>query len=167
MPRDPEATTPSWRPPPEGAAARVAVGLHRVEREVAREAEPGGRHAAPASHLDFFLGPPPPCDDEARAVWSWRLPLEAFRDGRIVAGAFEARATPPHRAIYLRLDALRELGPGRGTFTPLLRVAATASRGRCLRVETQSWILDAEPWDEPADGASSDRWRFVFREKRA
>lgn len=90
-------------------------------------------------HVDLFIGPPDaaartPDDRVARA---WRLPRGAWdpHARRLVAGTFEARELPHHRARYLDLASPVALDQGRGLVEPLLRAHDATARVDVDRIE--------------------------------
>lgn len=88
------------------------------------------RHDLPdgTSHVDLLIGAwDRPAGDEDRTVPCWRCPQRPDRS----EGAFAAlriERIGDHRGLYLRLQAPRDLGGGRGTVTPLRAGTGTSDR---------------------------------------
>jgi hypothetical protein len=123
---------------PTPAPMRVAIARH--------EGSPSG------DHLDLFAGPAGTTDPDAPAAACWRLPLSAWRDGALVDGRHEALRLAAHRALYLSLDAPRDLGGTRGCVRPLAAWSATGAVGasraefRAAGVLLRLAAMDGDRW---------------------
>ena len=78
------------------------------------------RHTLPdgSMHHDLLLAPGEVPDDD-RAVPTWRCPADPLALAPDEGMAIEA--LPPHRGLYLRLQATRQLDAGRGRVDPVHR----------------------------------------------
>ena len=87
--------------------------------------------APTGDHLDLFVGADPgdgaAPDPDAPIARTWRLATEVWQGGTFVRGTHDAERLAPHRALYLALDAPRELDGGRGRVVPLAACRATGA----------------------------------------
>jgi hypothetical protein len=132
------------------AAAAERAGLRVV---LARhEGAPTG------DHLDLFVGADPEggaiADPDAAVALTWRLALGVWRDGTFARGTHDAERLPPHRALYLALDAPRELDGGRGRVVPL---AACRARGSIGEARVELRLANLALTLAPMDGS---RWQL-------
>ena len=77
------------------------------------------RHALPdgTHHFDLLLAASPQVADEAREVATWRCDVDPWT--LPIGGVAIVQRIAPHRGLYLRLAAPRELGGDRGQVTPV------------------------------------------------
>ena len=93
-----------------GDSRPVALCLHEIPGE--------------SPHLDLFLGPSGPFQEDDRVLDTWRLPsspMDLARSERIPIEALDL-----HRGKYVRLDAPIVPSNGIGRVSPLLRGCSTA-----------------------------------------
>ncbi len=115
---------------------------------------------AAAMHLDFLVAARADADGadpDARIARAWRLPCEAFSEGALAAGEFDALELPPHRAFYLTLAEPVELSGGRGLVEPTTRFethAEVRQRGDFLAIHCAAATISAAR-------AHLEHWRFT------
>jgi hypothetical protein len=122
---------PSWHLRARGRAAVDApwddIGVQNAPPDA--PAEPGPlpaavlRHvgAPGGDHFDILLAVREPRDADDRACATWRCAVDPGTAGP--GQVLEVEPIAPHRALYLRLAAPRELGDGRGRVEPVRRGA--------------------------------------------
>ena len=103
------------------------------------------RHDLPSapSHLDLFLGPEGPVNEEEAVVRTWRLNQDPMS---MKEGASQPLTPLPlHRGRYLHLEGPVEPRSTDGLVTPL-------RRGSCLIEESEQALRFTIRWDDGSQG---------------